>query len=337
MPRQARLDAPGTLHHVIARGIERKAIFVGKRDYEDFLQRLEAAVVWGGAQVYAWALIPNHFHLLLRTGEAGLPSVMRRILTGYAVGFNLRHHRHGHLFQNRYRSIVCEEETYLLELVRYIHLNPLRAGRVDSVDALARYAYAGHSAVLGAVERPWQEVGEVLGRFGGSVSEARRRYEQFVGDAVGDGRRPELVGGGLRRSCWAWREGRGRGREDEPLAYDERVLGSPEFVLDTLAGADWERRQALENARVGIGEVAGQVMALAGVGEEELRSASKRPRAVAARKALIEVAVRELGHSGAAVARYLRVVPSTVNRRAAHSEASDLAKRLWKEVAKGIS
>ena len=121
MLRQARLDVPGTLHHVIARGIERKAIFEGESDYKDFLRRLEAAVVWGGAQVYAWALIPNHFHLLVRTGEAALPSVMRRILTGYAVAFNLRHGRHGHLFQNRYRSIVCEEETYLLELVRYIH------------------------------------------------------------------------------------------------------------------------------------------------------------------------------------------------------------------------
>ena len=90
MPRQARLDAPGTLHHVIARGIERSAIFSGEADYEDFLRRLETAVAWGDASVFAWALIPNHLHLLVRTGEASLPSVMRRVMTGYAVTFNLR-------------------------------------------------------------------------------------------------------------------------------------------------------------------------------------------------------------------------------------------------------
>jgi REP element-mobilizing transposase RayT len=106
MPRQATFDAPGTLHHVIARGIERRAIFLGEGDYEDFLRRLEAAVSWGGASAFAWALIPNHVHLLVRTGEASLPSLMRRIMTGCAVTFNLRHNRHGHVFQNEQKTVV---------------------------------------------------------------------------------------------------------------------------------------------------------------------------------------------------------------------------------------
>ncbi|MBI5446369.1 MAG: transposase, partial [Deltaproteobacteria bacterium] len=321
MPRQARLDAPGTLHHVIARGIERRAIFLGREDYEDFLRRLEAAVTWGQCAIFAWTLLSNHFHLLLRSGEAGLPSVMRRVMTGYAVSFNLRHKRHGHVFQNRYRSIVCEEETYLLELVRYIHLNPLRASVVGSMEELDAFPYCGHSAVLGRVQRPWQEVREILGRFGDTEDQARQRYEAFVRAGVEEGSRPELVGGGLRRSCGAWleRPGRRRGEEQEQLAYDERVLGSPEFVHDILAEADWERRQALR-VKIGLDELARRVLSVAGVSERALRSGVKRPDAVAARRAFIQIAVRDYGYSGAAVGRYLGVTASTAQRQASEDK-----------------
>ena len=125
MPRQARIDAPGALHHIIARGIERRRIFRTRKDYLDFIDRLSSLLDSTGTRCYAWALIPNHFHLLLKTGSVPIATVMRRLLTGYAVSFNNRHCRHGHVFQNRYKSILCQEETYLKELVRYIHLNPL--------------------------------------------------------------------------------------------------------------------------------------------------------------------------------------------------------------------
>lgn len=127
-PGQARLDAPGLLHHIMARGIERRAIFLDKIDYAGFLQRLEISLGKSPNQVLAWALMPNHFHLLIRSGSGGVPALMRRLMTGYAAAFNHRHRRAGPLFQNRYKSIICEEEPYLLELVRCIPLNPLRAG-----------------------------------------------------------------------------------------------------------------------------------------------------------------------------------------------------------------
>ena len=100
MPRQARLDSPGLLHHVIARGIERRDIFRSSHDYQDFLARLEQGVEKDRNQIFAWALMPNHFHLLVRSGSGGLPSMMRRLMTGYAVAFNTRHKRSGHLFQH---------------------------------------------------------------------------------------------------------------------------------------------------------------------------------------------------------------------------------------------
>ena len=145
MPRQARIDTPGGLHHVIIRGIEKKAIFKDNLDRDNFISRLGTILSETATPCYAWALMPNHAHLLLRTGSTPIATVMRRLLTGYAQHFNRRHCRHGQLFQNRYKSILCEEDPYLLELVRYIHLNPLRAGLVKNLKGLKCYRYGGHA------------------------------------------------------------------------------------------------------------------------------------------------------------------------------------------------
>ena len=153
MPRQARLDAPGTLHHVIIRGIERRAIVADERDRCEFVERLGRLTSELKTAVYAWALLTNHAHLLLRSGPRGLPTFMRRFLTGYAQGYNRRHKRHGHLFQNRYKSIVCEEENYFTELVRYIHPNPLRAKLVRTLEELDTYPWSGHAVVMGQRSR----------------------------------------------------------------------------------------------------------------------------------------------------------------------------------------
>src|SRR3989304_1431421 len=217
MPRGPRLDAPGTLHHVMVRGIEGRPISREDSDRADFVRRLAVLAQDRDLTVYAWSLLPNHAHLLLRTGRIPLTRVMRSLLTGYAGTFNRRHKRTGHLFQNRYKSMGGEADAYLLELVRYIHLNPLRAGIVPSVKALDPYPWTGHSAILGQVERPWQAVGELLGIFAAKSGTARRRYRAFVGDGARPGRRPDLTGGGLRRSAGGWeavaalRRGRGGG------------------------------------------------------------------------------------------------------------------------------
>jgi len=119
MPRKARIDAPGALHHIIVRGIERRKMFYDDSDRDNFLNRLGVILTDTKTPCFAWALIPNHFHLLLRTGAVSIVTVMRRLLTGYAISFNRQHRRRGQLFQNRYKSILCQEDSYLLELVRY--------------------------------------------------------------------------------------------------------------------------------------------------------------------------------------------------------------------------
>ena len=116
MPRQSRIDAPGAIHHVIIRGIERRMIFQDNSDQEAFLDRLGKILTESSTSCYAWSLLGNHGHFLFRTGMFPISRLMRKLLTGYAVSFNRRHGRHGHLFQNRYKSILCEEEIYLKDL-----------------------------------------------------------------------------------------------------------------------------------------------------------------------------------------------------------------------------
>ena len=133
MPRRARLDAPGTLHHVIVRGIEKRRIVNDVADRKNFVNRLGELAGSTNTVIYAWALMTNHAHILLRSAEIGLSGFMRSLLTGYAILYNRRHRRWGYLFQNRYKSIVCDEQAYFTELVRYIHLNPLRARLVKNL------------------------------------------------------------------------------------------------------------------------------------------------------------------------------------------------------------
>jgi putative transposase len=106
MPRQARLDAPGALHHVMVRGIDKSAIFKDDQDRSLFLDRLAKNVNEAQSSIYAWALMETHCHLLVRSGRSGIPALMRKLLTWYAEYYNRRHGRTGHLFENRYKSIL---------------------------------------------------------------------------------------------------------------------------------------------------------------------------------------------------------------------------------------
>jgi REP element-mobilizing transposase RayT len=200
MLRQARLDAPGALQHIMVRGINKSAIFTDDQDKIRFLDRLEQTVMEGQCAVYAWVLMDNHVHLLFRSGKAGISSVMRRLLTWYAQYYNRRHHRTGHLFENRYKSILCDEDNYLLALVRYIHLNPIRAELIHTMEELDRHPWSGHRAILGKVKYVWMDITHVLAQFGSTKRKAIKEYHGFVREGMVEGRNPELTSGGLIRS-----------------------------------------------------------------------------------------------------------------------------------------
>ena len=326
MARQSRLDAPGTLHHVIGRGIEGSKIFRDRGDREDFLGRLAKLCEAKALGVYAWALLDTHFHLLVRSGNQSLSQSMGKLLTGYVVNFNRRHKRYGHLFQNRYKSILCEEDPYLLELTRYIHLNPLRARMVKDLRELRGYPWAGHSAIIGKQERGWQDVGAVLGYFGRRKKRAIIAYENYVREGIEKGRRPELVGGGLIRSMGGWSEVLSLRRRGEKTVSDERILGSGEFIEELLAEAEEKAKETLGwRGRVpSLQTMLSKISKRDGVEEEKVRGGDRRRSVVGARKVFCRVAVKRLGYSGAAVARFLGVTTSLVNRYASSEEVGNL-------------
>ena len=234
MPRQKRLDVSGAVYHVISRGIERRAIYKDDADRTEFLKRLAAALSATKSVCYGWVLMPNHFHLIIRSGIKPLSTVMRKVLTGYAVYFNRRHKRSGYLYQNRYKSILCQEETYLLELVRYVHLNPLRGKLVHTLEELKMYKWSGHAVLMGDKEVEWQARGEILSRFGRSQKQSIVNYEAYIRDGLHMGHRDDVTGGGLRRSAGGWAGVMELKKNNEQWRSDERILGDGAFVTGVL-------------------------------------------------------------------------------------------------------
>jgi len=318
----------------MVRGIERTKIFESDADRDQFIQRLSDILSDTETTCYAWSLMPNHFHLLLQTGETPISTVMRRLLTGYAIRYNLRHRRTGHLFQNRFKSVLCQEDTYLLELVRYIHLNPVRAGLVKNLDELDRYPYSGHSFLMGTLTNTWQEIDGILIMLGKRRSSARQAYRSFVEKGIEQGRRPELSGGGLIRSAGGWEALKSLRREKADQRSDERILGDGDFVNRVLTEAReaLEKRHALRTKGIDLNKIVYRVSELMGVKSEDVWAKGKYPRIVDARGLFCYWAVRELGVSMADMARQLGLsilaISKSVRRRQVISESQgDESKR----------
>lgn len=174
MSHAPRLDEPGALHHIWARGVARCDIYLDDVDRERFLEIVALVLREAHGRCLAWALMSNHYHLLLETGRDALPRVMQRINQRYATWFNRRHGRVGHLFQDRFGSDRVGDDRHLATLVAYIHLNPVRAGIVPDVDALAAYPWTGHAALAGRTPRRFHHVDRALSAFGDARREARR-------------------------------------------------------------------------------------------------------------------------------------------------------------------
>jgi REP element-mobilizing transposase RayT len=329
MPRGPRLDHPGALHHVIARGIERRDIFYSDVDRRDLLDRLAQLAPAMDTPIYAWCLMSNHVHLLVRSGVAGLSAFAQRLLGGYASAFNRRHRRSGYLFQNRFKSTLVEPEPYFLELVRYIHSNPLRAGILPDLDALDRYPWSGHAVLLGHLAGPWQATDPVLACFSSRAGGARRAYRAFVQDGLERHTIPDLSGGGLRRSAGGWDRLLGVRRGREAWAFDERVLGSSAFVHDVLADAP-----PVPIAPIGrrdtsqLDHLLTELAARHGVPRSDIAGPSKRSAATTARADFCDRAHADYGWTFAAIARYLGISrPSVARALHRQSLAPNIAER----------
>ena len=224
----------------------------------------------------------------------------------------------GHLCQNRYKSIVCEEDPYLLELTRYIHLNPLRKRLVPGMEELKKYPWTGHSALMGEIKRDWQDKDTILSYFSPKKKRAILSYEQFVSEGVSYGKRPELVGGGLIRSLGGWSAVLALRKKDIREADDERILGRGDFVPDVFSAAEQKTQDTLRipSPKKSLLELAGEISKKEGLTEKELRSGSRLKRISKGRRLFCQAAVLERRYPGAEVARFLGVTTSAVCRLA---------------------
>lgn len=210
MARLPRIEYPGALYHVITRGNQKQRIFFDDRDRKRYLEILQTLKKGYSFRLYAYVLMRNHVHLLMETGQIPLSRIMQRLTGGYTRYFNRRHKLTGHLFQGRYKAILCDKDSYLLELTRYLHLNPVR---VKAVRDPAKYPWSSYRTYIGkGEERDWVDTGDVLAHFGGGDGGARNRYRKFVLDGIREGHRDEYYD-----------------------AAEGRVLGDGEFVEEVKA------------------------------------------------------------------------------------------------------
>ena len=322
MPRQARIDIPGQFYHVIARGIERRRIFINEDDYADFRDRISTWLNIFGGKCLAWCLMPNHFHLLVLRGESPLFKIMHHAMTGYAINFNLKHKRVGHLFQNRYKAIICDLEEYLLELVPYIHLNPLRAKLVKDLEDLENYKWCGHAAVVTGVEDGVLDRNELLPHFSSMENTAIEKYRQAMAERVRDIEQQDLSGGGLVRSLGDAAPVLKELRGGEKVVFDQRVLGGSGFVEAVLKAAGETMKKERKSRAVVLAEVETET----GVSREDIFRHTHERGSANARAVYCYLCVNDAGATGKELVMELQLSPVGISKLVA--KGRDLVKRL---------
>jgi putative transposase len=277
MSRPLRIEFAGAYYHVTSRGNRRKSIFRDNRDRESFLEILRKVNLRYHWICHAYCLMDNHYHLVIETSEANLSQGMRQLNGVYTMSFNRRNRTVGHVFQGRYKAILIEKESHLWEVCRYVVLNPVRAGQVNTPDEWVWSSYRGTAGVSRA--HACLAVGGILGQMGGEKKAAQRNYRHFVKEGMGD------------KGIW----GRVKGQS---------ILGTDEFIerfLNQVRGH--ERILEIPRGQRFLGRPKLEKMWKEGEGGGRLK-----------RNDLIRVAVEEQGYRQKEVADYLGLHYSTVSR-----------------------
>jgi len=312
-----RLDEPGSFHHVITRAVDGKKIFAEESDQRDFIKRLSKLVSEDCLGIHAWVLMSNHAHLLVEVGRTTLSRTMQRLLSGFAMSYNRREKRKGHLFQARFRSILIDKDSYFLELIRYIHLNPLRAGIVSDFSDLARYSPSGHSHIIGIENYPWQSTDLIRETFESSVSgiDWRRKYLEFLGDnPIACNKEYEHGSLLLSKNGIVKYD---NNIDDSNERFKTRILGSKSFAKQFCRSRTENRCRLSRNRSVQHDMIENLISVIAtktGVTEKKLRGNSSVRRITSARKIAGRLLVNSIGLSQADAARYLGISPGNISR-----------------------
>tara|TARA_R110002167_G_scaffold30424_1_gene100422 strand:+ start:18801 stop:19811 length:1011 start_codon:yes stop_codon:yes gene_type:complete len=316
MPRIGRLFIPGGCYHLIGRGLEKRNIFGSSVDKRDFLARIGEHLQRTDYQCLAWALMSNHYHFLVRAGTSSLNTLMAPVLGGFAGAYNRRHGRSGYVFQNRFTSILCDEDNYLLELSRYIHLNPVRAGIVDTLEALDQYRWTGHAGLLGRYRQPWHQTDSILAHFGRARNEAVRSYSLFVLEGIDKPGIVDLSGGGLIRSYDGW-EAVKRARQEHKLRIgDERILGDSDFVRKALRedSIKVELKSKLARAGWDLERLIHKTCAVLNMHPDDLLKKSRKSDASKAKAMICYWGTEKLGLKACDIAKRLTISQPAVSK-----------------------
>jgi putative transposase len=295
MARKPRLEIEGGLYHLITRGVNREDIFHSPEDHRKFLLLIEQQKLKLPFYLYAYCLMTNHVHLLIERRTDDIGRIMHRVLTGYSQYYNRRYRRVGHLFQGRHKAILCESDPYLAELVRYIHLNPVRAKMVRKAE---KYPYSSHRSYIGIEPSGIVDVDPVLRRFAVRKAIARKRFAEFV-----------AAGARL-------------GHQEQFYETDSGVLGSEEFVdatihrigeFDTRAAAE-RRKKDRSTHKLDPEALILAVANVCDIAREDFCGPAKGVRAVFAKEALI-LSGKELGASLTSLVHLTHLSLASVSRR----------------------
>jgi REP element-mobilizing transposase RayT len=304
MARRPRIEFSGAFYHVIVRGNQRQEIFHDRVDYCKYLSLLWRYKERYGFKLFAYTLMSNHVHLIIQTAKTPLSKILQGVNQSYTQYYNLRRRTVGHLFQGRYKAILCDKDEYLLALIRYIHLNPVRA-RV--VERASKYFWSSHRAYMGIERASEVELDEVLRMFSTSKALARRRYLEFVRQGVGDGRSGEYY-----------------------RTLDQRILGSEEFAEEVVRKG--QKPVMMPTHLPSLGTIADAISDVTGVKGSDLRELNTTRIQARARR-LFVLTAREAGHRNRAVAEYLRR-DETMTSKWFRERSSDLMRELAKVLEK---
>jgi putative transposase len=304
MPRKARITVPGAIHHVMARGIEGRPIFRSDDDRSVLKGLIEKHISKSGYLLYGWCFMPNHYHLVIRINEYPLGTFMRSINSPYAQYFRHQQNLRGYLFQDRYKSIVTHDQSYIQEMIRYVHLNPVRGGLCGTLRSLKKYEWCGHSVLMGV--RAWgiQNTRDVLKRFGRQVESARTAYESFLAEGIEDS--SELI-----------QSIRSANDETENMHHTGCwVIGNREFVQNALKNAELQRIHLSQAAlqQVDIASIAEKICNDSGIAMEQLKRKGRSNTLSLTRRNIALKACREHQIPVVAVAHFFNVSPSAVSK-----------------------
>lgn len=306
MPRKRRITIPGVLHHIMARGIEGRNIFNTDGDRQIFLDLLQKGIAATGYRCYAWVLLPNHYHLLLRTSEKPLSELMRKLNSNYAIYYNKKYNRRGYLFQDRYKSIATQDQGYIEELIRYIHLNPVRSGICKTVKPLDSYKWCGHSMLMGHRNFSFQHVDEILLRFGKTRISAQQHYRKFIEKGL----KEEETDSYLQKIRMS--------NTDKENIHDYGcwVIGDKEFVKQALSSQKARELRISKYIKAGwnLDRLMSFVSEEMRIDREELLKRGRGCLRSESRKIFAYLGYRVLGFTVASISRYLNISGPAVSQ-----------------------